>query len=290
MLDQASKLREKMQNQDKKDIKQTRVITVTSGKGGVGKSNFTLNFALSLMDQGKKVVIFDVDLGLANIDVLMGVSSKYSILEMIENQKSIWDIMEKGPGDLEYIAGGSGFNQLMRLDEDQLDYFFHQLEQLQGYTDIILMDTGAGISRESLRFILSADDVILVTTPEPTSLTDAYAVIKMVHGLDPAAVFRLVVNRVTSLKEGKHTADKIAMVASQFLGVDIDRLGYLPDDDHVMRAVKKQIPFYLQYPQSMASQGIRRMAEVYLRGKDELDEAKGMKGFVDRLKNWMKLT
>lgn len=288
MNDQASRLRERMQARNESASRQTRVVTVTSGKGGVGKSNFTLNFALGLIELGKKVVIFDVDLGLANIDVLMGKSSKSSILDMVESRLSIWDVIEQGPNGLEYIAGGSGFNQIFQMDEQTLEYFFRQLQELQGYTDFILFDTGAGISKQSLQFVLAADDVILVTTPEPTSLTDAYAVIKVVHGQNEHVPFRLVVNRVGSYKEGKMTADKISMVAQQFLGVTINPMGFIPDDDVVMKSVKKQTPFYLSFPNSHASEGIRRMARAFTEGSHEVVMGDtGMKGFIRRIRKWI---
>src|SRR4051794_29388600 len=185
MTDQAKLLRERV-NQKKSTVekRKTRTIAVTSGKGGVGKSNFALNFALSLVQQKKKVLIFDVDLGFSNVDVLLGRSNKESIETMLEKDLSIWDIIEEGPNGLLFISGGSGFNDLPQMDEVKLNKIFSELSSLQGHVDYIILDTGAGLSYENLRFILAADDVILVTTPEPTSITDAYSIVKMLHVKD----------------------------------------------------------------------------------------------------------
>jgi flagellar biosynthesis protein FlhG len=287
MHDQAERLRERLQRNV--PARPTRLVTVTSGKGGVGKSNFSLNFALGLIERGQKVVVFDADLGLANLDVLMGITPKKHLLHLLEPQYSVWDIMEKGPNGLEFIAGGSGFTQILQFDDAKLDRFFRQLEPLQGYADIIFFDTGAGISQESLRFMLSSDEIILVTTPEPTAITDAYAVIKMIHSRNPQAKIRLVINRATSRREGKHTADKLAMVAKRFLNMDIETLGFVPDDTHVSKAVKEQRPFLLTYPQSQASRGIRELVDVYLGSTMGVNQGEngGWRGFLTKLKHLM---
>lgn len=292
MHDQAEQLREKFLQSQKS--KPTRLITVTSGKGGVGKSNFTLNFALGLLESGQKAVIFDADLGFANLDVLMGISPKKHLLHLVEPKATIWDILEKGSGGLEFIAGGTGFTQIMKFDEGKLDTIFGQLEMLQGYADTILFDTGAGISNESIRFILSADEVLLVTTPEPTSITDAYALIKMIHSQNPKTTIRLVVNRVTSYQEGKQTADKLAMVAKRFLEMELSTLGFVPDDAHVSKAVKQQRPFFLTYPQSQASKGIRDLVQTYIGTAGIGSTAKnhavpsGLKGFLSKMRKMIR--
>lgn len=292
MHDQAEQLRERIsQGQQGKP---TRLITVTSGKGGVGKSNFTLNFALGLLASGQKTVVFDVDLGFANLDVLMGISSKKHLLQLLEPDTSIWDILEKGPGSLEFIAGGTGFTQMMKVDDGKLDKLFTQLEKLHGYADVLLFDTGAGITNESMRFILSADEVLLVTTPEPTSITDAYALIKMIHSQNPRTAIRLVINRVSSFQEGKQTADKLTMVAKRFLDMDLATLGFVPDDANVSKAVKQQRPFFLTYPQSQASKGIRELVSVYISHPGMKSsghagaEASGLRGFLSKMRKMIR--
>ncbi|MFD0698366.1 MinD/ParA family protein [Paenibacillus sp. GCM10027628] len=289
MTDQAQGLRNLVQMQNEKTNKTTRIITVTSGKGGVGKSNFTLNFALTLQSQGYKVLVFDADIGLANIDVLMGVSSKYSLYHLLKKEKSIWEIIQKGHNGLEFIAGGSGFNDLLRLTEDELDYFAEEVTQLNGYVDFIIFDTGAGLSKETLKFILAAEETIVVTTPEPTSITDAYAIIKMVNSMGHKVSFKLVINRVTDSKEGKHTADKISLVAKQFLDLDIPTLGFVDDDNSVSKAVKKQVPFTVAFPNSAASRSLHSLVDRYITGY-QVNEASssGVKGFLNKMMKLLK--
>ncbi len=287
MRDQAEQLRERMlQN---KKTRPTRLVTVTSGKGGVGKSNFSLNFGLGLIEKGHKAVLFDLDLGLANLDVLMGITPKKHLFHLLEPDTTVWDIIEQGPGGLEFIAGGSGFTQIMQLDDEKLDRLFSHLDPLQGYADTIIFDTGAGFSKESMRFMLSSDEVILVTTPEPPAITDAYAVIKMLHSHNPAVSIRLVINRASSEREGKMTADKLAMVSKRFLNMDIQSLGYVSDDPYVSKAVKLQRPFLLTYPQSQAARSIRNLVERYLDRPVNPDASvSGLKGFLAKLRHFIR--
>jgi flagellar biosynthesis protein FlhG len=168
----------------------------------VGKSNFALNFALSLMELGKKVVLVDLDIGMANLDILMGMTPTYHLMDMIEQRKSIWDVLEEGPNGLEYLAGGTGFTHLHQFDVDERSYFFDELEKLHGYADIILIDTGAGLNLEAQACHLSADEIILLTTPEPTAIADAYSVLKILHSQQPSLSFQLVINRVSNPKGG----------------------------------------------------------------------------------------
>jgi flagellar biosynthesis protein FlhG len=292
MRDQAQNLRELLNVQDSVPIlpKHTQVLTITSGKGGVGKSNFTLNFALALQAKGLKVIVFDADIGLANIDVLMGVSPKFNLYHLIRKEKSIWDIIQKGANDIEYVAGGTGFKELMNLKEEELSYFTEQMGLLNGYADYILFDTGAGLSKETLHFIMAAHEVIIVTTPEPTAITDAYAIIKMVHTMKEDVRFQIVVNRSTDSKEGKQTSDKITMVAKQFLNMDIKTLGYIPEDPIVTKAVKKQIPFTSLYPYSQATRGLQHLVDLFLNNRSEhsTPEENGFKGFLQKMVNYLR--
>lgn len=286
MLDQANQLREKMKTKksdkpNSKITKKTRVLAITSGKGGVGKTNFALNFGLSLVEQKKKVLIFDVDLGFANIDVLLGRMPKETIASMIEKDLSAQDVIEEGPNGLLFISGGNGFNDLFKMDEGKLQKFFQELGDLQGKVDYILLDTGAGLSYENLRYILAADDVIVVTTPEPTSVTDAYSVVKMVHGRDPNVHMKLVVNQCTSLKEGQRTADNFKQVAQQFLEKDIGILGSIPTDSRIPETVKKQQPLMLAYPDSEAAKAIRLLTNEFLELR--MPYKLGLKGFVMKI-------
>lgn len=286
MLDQANELREKMmakhfKKNDRKPTRKTRVLAIISGKGGVGKSNFALNFALSLVEQNKKVLIFDVDLGFANIDVLLGRTPRETIATMIEKDLAAQDIIEEGPNGLLFISGGNGFNDLFRMDDLKLEKFFKELSTLQGKVDYIILDTGAGLSYENLRFILAADDVILVTTPEPTSITDAYSVVKMVHGKDPNVHMKLVINQSTSAREGQQTADNFKQVTEQFLSKEIGTLGCIPSDPRIPEAVKKQKPLLLAYPDSPSATAIRKVAREFL--QLPVPYKLGLKGFIMKI-------
>lgn len=289
MSDQAQGLRNLIRHQNVERNQSTRIITVTSGKGGVGKSNFTLNFALALQNRGFKVLIFDADIGLANIDVLMGISPKYNLYHLLKREKSIWEIVQTGHNGIQFIAGGSGFNDLIRLSEEQLDYFAEQVDQLNGHVDFILFDTGAGLSKETLKFIVAAQETIVVTTPEPTSITDAYAIIKMVNSMQHPVDFRLVVNRITDWREGRQTADKISMVARQFLQLDIPTLGFVYDDSNVIKAVKRQVPFSVAFPNSAASKSIGELADGFIANGPQVQSSSGsVKSFLSKMMKLMK--
>lgn len=271
----------------------TRVLTITSGKGGVGKSNFTLNFALQLQMLGYRVLVFDADIGMANIDVLMGAMPKYNLYHLLKREKTIEEIVCRGYNDLQYVAGGSGFNDLMTLTGDELSYFTEQVMSLSESLDFILFDTGAGLSKETFTFITAADETIVVTTPEPTAITDAYALIKMVHARSPEVGFRLVINRVTDRTEGQQTADKIRVVANRFLKLEIPLLGTIPDDANVSKAVKRQIPFSALYPETAAARELRDMAVRYSSSpaqgaSSKPAEAGGVKRFLSRFLHYLK--
>lgn len=283
MNDQAEALRQMVHTRELPKIAATRIVTVTSGKGGVGKSNFSLNFAMALQKRGYSVLVFDADIGMANIDVLLGTPAQYNLFHLLKREKSIWDIIQTGPGGLQFIAGGSGFQELVRLTEEELEYFAEQIGLLNGHVDFLLFDTGAGLSKETLRFIMAAEETIVVTTPEPTSITDAYALIKMVKTMGNQVPFRLVVNRVGDDKEGKQTADNIRQVAAKYLGLEIPVLGFIPDDPHVSKAVKRQTPLTVAFPDSSATRGIDRIASNFLQ-EDRAAQARSVSGFLQRMK------
>ncbi|MBW5444556.1 P-loop NTPase [Cohnella sp. CFH 77786] len=283
MNDQAEALRQLVQTREFPRSSATRIVTVTSGKGGVGKSNFSLNFAMALQKRGHSVLVFDADIGMANIDVLLGTPAPYNLFHLLKREKTIWDIIQTGPGGLQFIAGGSGFQELVRLSDEELEYFAEQVALLNGHVDFLLFDTGAGLSKQTLRFILAAEETIVVTTPEPTSITDAYALMKMVKTMGNEVAFRLVVNRVGDDREGRQTADNIRQVAAKYLGMELPVLGFIPDDANVSKAVKRQIPLTAAFPDSAAARGIDLIASRFL-----LEERKrrdrGISGFFQRMK------
>ena len=302
MHDQAEALRLLMRQEEKEtsdskpvsrssEAKRTRILTVTSGKGGVGKSNFSLNFALQLQALGCRVLVFDADIGMANIDVLMGVSPPYSLYHLLKREKRIEEIICRSPLGIEFIAGGSGFNDLFTLSQEEVNYFTEQVLSLSGTVDYILFDTGAGLSKESFAFITAADEAIVVTTPEPTSITDAYAVMKMVHSKEPRVQFQLIVNRAADRIEGQQTGEKIRLVANRFLQLDIPVLGYIPDDPNVAKAVKKQVPFSVLYPDTPASKELKNLAKRYHQSsvpQESAEATAGVRKFLHRMLTFMK--
>ncbi|HEU4965127.1 MAG TPA: MinD/ParA family protein [Bacilli bacterium] len=283
MHDQAQRLRSMVAQSQTQGAKNTKVITVTSGKGGVGKSNFTLNYALGLAKEGKKVVILDGDVGFANIDVLMGVNPSKTLADLIRKQATLQDILETGPLGVQFIAGGSGFQDLLDVQPEQFEYLVEQLATLQGQVDYVLIDTGAGLNQQTLRLILAADEVYVVLTPEPTAITDAYALIKMVANRDPATRLQLVINRAYSAGEGHEAADKISLVAKRFLELDVPTLGIVLDDPNVTKSVKKQTPFLISHPESTASRSISSIVNAQLHNRMEEHATKGMKQFLHRM-------
>ncbi|PLS01471.1 MinD/ParA family protein [Neobacillus cucumis] len=287
--DQAQRLRELYQHfKTVTEEKTTKVVSVTSGKGGVGKSNFALNFALGLSEEGQKVVLIDLDIGMANLEILLGMNPKHHLMEMVYERKTIWDVMEKGPAGLELISGGSSFNEILDLSDQDTDYLFSELSKLQGYADLILFDTGAGLSKESQRCHLAADEIILVTTPEPTAMTDAYSVIKILHHQDVNLSIRLVVNRVANSKDGAAVANRIRMVTEKFLGKELEILGFIPNDSFVVQSVLEQTPFLLNYPKSQAAKWIRDIVSIYLHVDGKNEKNTGIKGFIQRISHLVK--
>lgn len=261
MIDQAESLRRLV---DQKSPKEAKVIAVVSGKGGVGKSNVSLNFAISLAKLGKRVALFDLDIGMANIDILMGVTPTYHIMDLLNEQLTIWDIIEEGTEGIAYIAGGSGFSKLVELDHTKMERFFQQLEQLGPHFDYIIMDMGAGATKTSIQFVLASHEVFVVTTPEPPAITDAYAMMKHLIIQDKEKPFYLIVNRAESKAEGERVLNSLVKVALQFLGKDVRKLGSIPFDQTVTKAVKAQKPFILLDKNAQASRAVFQLTSLYI--------------------------
>lgn len=260
-----------------------RVCAIVSGKGGVGKSNLSVNLAISLIESGSRVLVLDLDIGMANLDILMGVHSKHNIVDMVEQELSILDIIETGPGRIDYIAGGNGLNQLFELSHRHFDHFTEQIRVIQDAYDYIFLDMAAGASKDSLQFITAADEILLVTTPEPTAITDAYAMLKFVYKQEPEANVSLIVNRVEHASEGKQIGRRIQQAASQFLQKEIHMLGVLPDDGVVFKAVKEQIPYTLHTPNSSVAKAMKQLSTAY---KNESTMPEKEEGFLQRFSRY----
>lgn len=268
MYDQAQRLRQLINRTDKntekhslkKRTNNTRTIAITSGKGGVGKTNFTINLAISLSNLGYSVVVIDADIGLANIDVLLGVVPKETISSVLNKDKKIVDVMSDGPNNIKIIAGGSGLYDIFQLNNERLDYLKNQLIELENLFDFVLIDTGAGISEVVMSFVSAADEVILITTPEPTSLTDVYALIKALRIKGCNNKLQLVINRVDNENEAFGVFEKINIASNKFLNTKIENLGYILNSKLVVEAVKSQSPFINLYPNSSISRNINSIA------------------------------
>lgn len=284
MHDQAYRLRHRMNKSNHGST--CRTISVISGKGGVGKSTTVLNFAIELQKKGKQVLIFDLDIGMGNIDILLGQQSKYTIADLFEEFLPIHDMIETGPKGLSYIAGGSGFNNLLELNEQKLSYFFEQYELLTEAYDYIFFDLGAGVNKNSLAFILSSDECFLITTPEPTSIADAYSMIK--HIVQENADLPMIVwmNRSQTVREGNRMLEKFAKVTEDFLDKKVIQLGVLPYDKIVTQAVNRQTPYVILKENASVSRTMRLIAKRYLAMNDELEEVVKTT-FIQRLKNFL---
>lgn len=263
MHDQAHKLRLRMEPLQR-DLRRAHTIAVTSGKGGVGKTNFTLNFAIQLAKSGYRVAVFDADLGLANMDVLMGMTPRYTLYDLLQPETTVFDVMERGPHGIQLIPGSSGFQELFSLTPEQREQIVAQLKELQNFADFIIVDTGAGLTKESLSLILAADDVILITTPEPTSITDGYAVMKYLFKQRADLNVSTVINRAANRTEAEKTGKKMSAAVKQFLYRDIRVLGYLPENIDVVRAVKRQHPFSECFPNSPVTRRLQFLTRRYL--------------------------
>ena len=237
--DQARELRRivELHRQETRNSGNLRTIAVLSGKGGVGKSNFSVNLACALAEQGRRVILLDADLGLANVDMLCGITAKYNLANLIDGSRGLDDILVQFSHNVWVLPGGSGIRELADLDESHLEALIEELGKLEDRADILLIDTGAGIHRGVLTFAMAADTAILITTPEPTSIRDAYGVLKALTtapaggGLKNDIAF--VVNMANSETEGQEVANRIRMAANQFLGISVNYMGCILKDDLV---------------------------------------------------------
>ncbi len=267
MNDQAERLRilaRNLREQVSKEIKGkpgvSRILAVTSGKGGVGKTNLSLNLALAMIDYGCRVLLLDADMGTANVDIILGIAPKYNFYHVIEGRKRLADIIVEGPKGLKIVPGASGIRELANLQPYRIEQLLLDLKKVEQMTDLMIIDTGAGVSDSVIKFLLIADEVIVVTTPEPTSLTDAYALIKILNYEKKDLNLRLVVNRVRNEKEGSMVAQNLQTVSRKYLEVDMEFAGYILNDSVVSESVRRQEPFVLAYPKAPATNCVYLLA------------------------------
>lgn len=266
-MDQATQLRNLIKSQEKQKSLAS-VITVTSGKGGVGKSNMSVNLAVQMSRLGKRVIILDADFGLANVEVMFGIRPQYNLSDLMFKNKELVDILCEGPQGIQIISGGSGVQEMANLTKYQITNLTSKLAELDRLADVIIIDTGAGISNAVLEFVVNSNDVVVVATPEPTSITDAYALLKALNkreDYDKLKPVKLITNRVESYRNGKELFDKLNVVVNRFLDIQIEFLGAVPQDSNVPKAVIRQIPFSIAYPNTKAALAVRELAGMLLK-------------------------
>lgn len=286
MKDQAYNLRKKMKdiylNSKNTSVKKkAKVLTITSGKGGVGKTNIAVNLAISIKRLGYTVVVIDVDFGLANVEIVTGINIKHTISDAIINYKKIEEIMADGPEGIKIISGGFGLHEKIIMNDKNINFFLKEMEKLEDSVDFIIIDTGAGVSMELLNFIMAADETVLITTPDPTSIMDSYTILKALTMKGYKGKLNIVANIVNNRKEAYETYNKLFKASKNFLNQELQFLGFLERDDIVNKAVKNQCPFIISNPNSSISKRINIMALKF--ADPSKYKRKERKSFVSKL-------
>ncbi len=239
-----------------------RIIAVTSGKGGVGKTNVVANLAASLAEMGKRVVVLDADFGLANIDVLLGLAPRFHLGHVLFGKKKLTEIMLEGPSGLRVIPASSGLRDLAELTLEQRNYLVRSFAELEGDAEYLLIDTAAGISSNVMHFLLSVPEVVVVSAPEPTAIVDSYAVIKILLAEEPTKIIRVLINSVSDEAESRDVFRQINSVVKRFLNREVLYLGHIERDGHVTKAVRSQVLVTNSYPNAPASRCFRKLARA----------------------------
>lgn len=283
-MDQAENLRNIIKKSQQQPRPAARVITVTSGKGGVGKSNVSINLAVQFRQMGKRVVIFDADFGLANIEVMFGAVPKNNLGDLIYQGKNIREIITTGPMDIGFISGGSGIAGMSNLGREYINYLIQNLAELDLIADVIIIDTGAGISDSVLEFLVASGEVLLVTTPEPTSITDSYSLLKALNRhprFDKNSTqIKVVANKVLDFNEGKQLFNKLNVVVNRYLKIPLQLSGVIPDDPQLRKAVMQQSPVSISFPTSRAAVAFSDLATTLVNNSIEpVFHKRGMAGF-----------
>ena len=296
-MDQAEKLRNiiKQNNEAVSSRPLARVITVTSGKGGVGKSNAAINLAIQFRRQGQRVIILDADFGLANIEIMFGTVPKHNLCDLIYQGKNIKDIITWGPNDVGFISGGSGISGMYNLSREYLEYIIVNLAELDAIADTIIVDTGAGIGGAVLEFLVASGEILLVMTPEPTSITDSYSLLKALRQSprfsDANTVIKVLANRVSSDADGQALFNKLNPVVAKYLKLPITYLGAIPYDPQLEKSVMQQTPVSIQYPNAKSAKAFEEIARRLNGNAGNVPEVKkrGMAAFFSHIITGRKL-
>lgn len=294
-MDQAQQLRNIIKNSNKPARPLARIITVTSGKGGVGKSNVAINLAIQFKRMGKRVIILDADFGLANIEIMFGTVPKHNLCDLIYQGKNIKDIITWGPEGVGFISGGSGISGMYNLSRDYLVYIIVNLAELDAIADIIIIDTGAGISDAVMEFLVASGEIILVTTPEPTSITDSYSLLKALNQSQRFSKedtkVKVVSNRVSSAEEGQQLFNKLNAVVARYLKLPLTYMGAIPQDQMLSRSVMQQSPVSIQYPNAKSVKAFESIATQLMNPTDTaLIKPRGMAAFFSHIITGRKLS
>ena len=293
-MDQAEQLRRIIRAENTKKRPLARIITVTSGKGGVGKSNVSINLAIQFRRMGQRVIILDADFGLANIEIMFGTIPKHNLSDLIYQGKNIKDIITWGPEGVGFISGGSGISGMYNLSRNYLEYIIVNLAELDAIADTVIIDTGAGISDAVMEFLVASGEIILVTTPEPTSITDSYSLLKALNQkprfLRDNTIIKVVSNRVTSAEEGQQLFNKLNAVVARYLKLPLTYLGAIPQDQMLSRGVMQQTPVSIQYPNSRSSKAFEQIAgELVNKSATDTYKPRGMAAFFSHIITGRKL-
>jgi len=285
-MDQAQQLRNIIKASQQRPL--ARVITVTSGKGGVGKSNTAINLAIQFRKMGQRVIILDADFGLANIEIMFGAVPKHNLYDLIYKGMKMSDIITWGPGEVGFISGGSGIVGMSNLSRDYLSYIIQNLAQLDAMADIIIVDTGAGISDAVLEFLVASGEILLVTTPEPTSITDAYTLLKALGRHERFSrtdtKIKVLSNRVESEEEGRTLFTKLNLVVSRYLKLDIEYLGSVPQDEELRKAVMQQTPISLKDSKAKSARAYEAIAGTLMNKEvGKTIQKRGMAAFFSHI-------
>lgn len=289
-MDQATRLRQMVQNNTTQS--NARVIAVTSGKGGVGKTSISVNMAVEMAKRGKKVVIFDADFGLANVEVMLGIRPRYNLLDLIHNNKTMTEIITNGPNGIGFVSGGSGVAELATLDSYSIKLLVSEMVKLDSMYDVVIIDTGAGITDSVMEFVMVSPEVLLVVTPEPTSITDAYSLLKVLRRRDDFnplyKSINVVANRVNDVNEGTEIFNKINTVSAKFLNTKLNFLGAIPYDRNASMAIIEQKPVVMAYPSTQASKNISLLVnKLFDEPQSVVQEKEGIANvFMKFLKSW----